>query len=171
MNHSFCCICPLTQSFRASSYDKYVIHRAPKVNLALVLDGSTSILSAEWPQEKDFAKDAVVAFADRNLFDNGGSASYVQFSSVVQSYGTFTSLEDYEDFVDEDFQVVGGTNIAAGIQTGQELLIASPSTASFMIVITDGEYNYGGDPTAYAEAARAEGTTIFAVGVGELRGV
>lgn len=44
---------------------------------------------------------------------------------------------------------------------------ADPSSASFMIVITDGEANFGADPAIEAELARQDGTTVFAVGVGE----
>lgn len=44
------------------------------------------------------------------------------------------------------------------------MLNASSSSVAFMIVVTDGN---GGNPLAEADAARAEGTAVFAVGVGE----
>lgn len=138
-----------------------------QINLAVVLDASGSISSTEWELEKNFAKDVISEFESKNLFANGGSASYVQFSSGVSSFGTFDSSAAYEDYVDADSKILGGTNIEAGIMKGRELLNASPSTAAIMIVITDGEWTNGNDPSTEADAARADGTTIFAVGVGE----
>lgn len=50
-----------------------------------------------------------------------------------------------------------------GVEEARGLLNAQTGTAAFMIVITDGN---GGDPAAEADAARADGTIVFAVGVG-----
>lgn len=132
-----------------------------------MLDGSGSIYSTDWELEKDFAKDVIASFESKNLFSNGGAAAYVQFSYGVASSGTFASSADYNTFVDADVQYGGGTDITAGISEGRDLLNASPSSAAIMIVITDGNAY---DPSVEADAARAEGTTVFAVGVGEMRG-
>lgn len=138
-----------------------------QVNLALVLDGSGSIYSDDWELEKDFAKDVVAAFSGKNLFLNGGTASYVQFDSSIVSSGTFSSLADFNAFVDADLQSQGSTDIAEGIFEGQRLLTLSNNGASgaVMIVITDGN-SYITEAEFEADAARAEGTVIFAVGVG-----
>lgn len=136
-----------------------------QVNIALILDGSGSIDTNEWALETDFAEDVVAAFADRNLFENGGTATYVQFASAVGPSGTFNSTEAFNDFIDAAGKLGGGTNIESGIARGRELLSDAPaSSLSFMIVITDGN---GGRPEDEADAARAEGTRVFAVGVGE----
>ncbi|CAM9524910.1 unnamed protein product [Pylaiella littoralis] len=138
------------------------------VNLALVVDGSGSISPDDWELEKVFAKDVVAAFTERNLFENGGKASYVQFSSYVYSSGSFTSQEDFDEFVDADFQSSGGTDISEGVAEGQRLLSLNNTVASgaIMIVITDGA-SYIITAELEADAARAAGTNIFAVGVGE----
>ncbi|CAM9382994.1 unnamed protein product, partial [Hapterophycus canaliculatus] len=133
-----------------------------KVNLAIIIDGSSSVNAAGFALSKEFAKDAVDAFADENLFVNGGTASFAQFSSSATAGGTFDSQATFDTFVDAKTQIFGSTNIANGVARGRELLAAAPpSTSDFMIVITDGN---GGDPSA--DAARAEGTTVIAVGVG-----
>lgn len=139
------------------------------MNLALVLDGSGSIYSGDWELEKEFAKDAVAAFNKRNLFQNGGTASYVQFSSSVVSSGTFYSVQDFNDFVDADLQYGWGTSIDAGIAEGRLLLNLNESLAAgaVMIVITDGNSDLT-SAEIQADAARDEGTVIFAVGVGTL---
>ena len=137
------------------------------MNLALVLDGSGSINADDFLLEQAFAIDAVNAFADRNLFDNGGTASYVQYAAVLVSSDTFDSAQSFNDFVNADNQMGGGTNTFVGINEGTRLLGLNPATASFIIVITDGQSSSTANTIAAADAARAEGIIVFAVGVGE----
>ena len=136
------------------------------MNLAVVLDGSGSVKSDEFALEQGFAMDAVAAFADRNLFDNGGMASYVQYAMVLASSATFDSAQDFNDFVGADKQVKGGTTTSIGIAEGTRLLGANPASASFMIVTTDGKSSSTSATKKAADAARAEGIIVFAVGVG-----
>ncbi|CAN0246410.1 unnamed protein product, partial [Pylaiella littoralis] len=133
------------------------------VNVAVIIDGSSSVSGDDFVLEQEFAKNAVASFASRNLFDNGGKASYAQFSSSASEGGTFDNIADFNTFVDDDGQMGGGTDIIDGLAKGRELLNANPATASFLILITDGE---APDPTAEADAARAEGIVVIAVGVG-----
>lgn len=140
-----------------------------QVNLALVLDGSSGIDDEEFALEQDFAEDTVTAFAARNLFANGGTASYVQFSDMLVSSGTFDSAEAFIEFSDNDYQDAGGGRIASiGITEGTVRLLATEAAAWFMIVITDGISSNVAETTVAADAARAEGITVFAVGVGEI---
>ena len=125
------------------------------MNLALVLDGSGSINADDFLLEQAFAIDAVNAFADRNLFDNGGTASYVQYAAVLVSSDTFDSAQSFNDFVNADNQMGGGTNTFVGINEGTRLLGLNPATASFMIVITDGQSSSTANTIAAADAARA----------------
>ena len=138
-----------------------------QVNLALVLDGSGSIDPADFELEQQFAVDTVAAFAARNLFDNGGMASYVQYSSTLISSGTFDSAQDFNDFADADVQSRQNTFTNLGIDEGTALLGANDATASFMIVITDGVSNSASATATAADNARAAGIIVFAVGVGE----
>ncbi|CAB1100563.1 unnamed protein product [Ectocarpus sp. CCAP 1310/34] len=136
---------------------------ANTVNVAVIIDASGSVSTADWELSKEFAKNTVASFAEQNLFTNGGSASFAQFSSSASEGGTFYSLEDFNAFVDADAKYSGGTDIIDGIAKGRELLSASPAATSFMIVTTDGA---APDPQDEADAARAEGTILYAVGVG-----
>lgn len=79
-----------------------------------MVDGSGSIEPDDWEKEQTFAKDAVAAFARRNVFENGGSASYVQFSSFPLDMGTFYSEEMFDAHVDSLNQYGGGTDIVNG---------------------------------------------------------
>ena len=91
----------------------------------------------------------------------------MQFASRLVSFGTFSSQEAFDEFVENDAQARGGTNSASGIDQGTVLLGVSDPTAAFMIVITDGGSNAGDDPVTSADVARAQGITVLAVGVGE----
>ena len=118
-----------------------------KVNVAVIIDASGSVSGANFLLEKEFAKDAVASFASRNLFDNGGTASFAQFSTSATEGGTFASSEEYDAFVDADPRNSGGTVISTGLAKGRELLGANPATASFLILITDGNSAFSDDPS------------------------
>ena len=92
-----------------------------------MVDGSGSIEDQDWIEEQKFAKDAVAAFARRNIFDNGGSASYVQFSSFPLDMGTFYSEEDFDAHVDSLDQYKGGTDIVNGKRPNASAKPFSPS--------------------------------------------
>ena len=129
-----------------------------KLNIALVLDGSGSVGNTDFLTEKEFAKNVTTSFAERSLFANGGSASYVQFSDLVSSSdtGTFASLDEFNDFVDDNPRVNGGTDIDAGIIAARQLLNAAPAaSAAFMFVTTDGISSIG----SAANDSRADGIT------------
>eukprot|EP00903_Cladosiphon_okamuranus_P005863 g5800.t1 len=142
---------------------------ANTVNVAVVIDSSSSVNSDEHFLEKEFAKNAVASFSSRNLFDNGGMASFAQFGDAATNGGTFDNIADFDDHVDNVPRTVGGradANIARGLAKGRELLHAYRSTASFLILVTDGIA--GRNPKAAADAARAEGITVYVVGVGDV---
>lgn len=138
----------------------------------MVIDGSASINSTDFLEAKEFAKNITAAFADRNLFINGSTASYVQFSSIVYptDTGTFFSLDNFNAFIDGNIQRRGRTNIDAGIIAAHNLLnVAPPASTAFMIVLTEGDDNNGGNNVLLtSNNARADGITLFAVGVGEI---
>eukprot|EP00903_Cladosiphon_okamuranus_P021746 g19994.t2 len=142
---------------------------ANTVNVAVIIDSSASVDSDEHFLEKEFAKDAVASFSSRNLFDNGGTASFAQFAETATNGGTFDNIADFDDHVDNVSRTAGGrteANVSVGLAKGRALLNAFSSTASFLILVTDG--NAGGDPKVEADAARAEGITVYAVGVGDV---
>lgn len=112
---------------------------ARQVNLAIVVDGSYSISPNDWEKVKELATNTTAAFASRNLFENGGTASYIQFNHGIVSNGTFTDLQSFNVFVDTDVLPGGFTDIEIGILEGMRLLRAAPpSSAAYMIVMTDG---------------------------------
>ncbi|CAN0192595.1 unnamed protein product [Ectocarpus sp. 6 AP-2014] len=142
---------------------------ANKVNVAVIIDTSGSIFDIDgaFLLEKEFAKNVAASFAAKNLFTNGGTASYASFSDAASDGGTFGSEAEFNEFVDNAPWEKGYTNIEAGLSKGRELLANGTSTqTSFLVLITDGDWTRGGDPQIEADAARDEGTIVYAVGVG-----
>ncbi|CAM9329857.1 unnamed protein product [Ectocarpus sp. 8 AP-2014] len=139
------------------------------VNVVVVVDASLSIDEDEWELELKFAIDTVEAFAKRGIFENGGTASYVQFARSATNEGTFNSTESFNAHVPTDYQGSYGTDIVDGIVAGTALLRSTPASFGFMVLITDGEdiYSTPEEVAQAAEQTRADDTIIiFAVGVG-----
>lgn len=64
----------------------------------------------------------------------------------------------------------GGTAIGSAIYTAQDELTSyrhRPSSLPVMVLMSDGESNRGPDPIPAAEQAKAAGTAIYAIGLGE----
>lgn len=70
--------------------------------------------------------------------------------------------------IDRMRQFYGGTDIQEGLQLAQVELAANGRAGAqpLIILMTDGGHNQPGDPVAEANAAKAAGTRIFAMGVG-----
>lgn len=96
----------------------HVTFFCPEVNVVVVVDGSGSIPPDDWILQQQFAKDTVEAFARQDIFDNGGTASYVQFGDTTYDEGTFDSAETFNahvDAVNQSYYRSGiGTLIGAG---------------------------------------------------------
>lgn len=111
-----------------------------QVNMAIILDSSSSISGVERNQSIAFAKETVATYADLHLFEDGGTVSFAQFARYASDGGTFTSQEEFDAFVDATSTPPGGSRTGRGITRGRELLAASSSDAmSVMVVITDGQ--------------------------------
>lgn len=79
-----------------------------------MVDGSGSIEADDFILENQFAKNTVEAFERRAIFDNGGTASYVQFGSSTSDEGTFDSPESFNAHVDTVIQTGSDTDIVEG---------------------------------------------------------
>jgi len=65
-----------------------------------------------------------------------------------------------------DSEIIGGTNISAGMDLAVEILEASPNREyayQIMIVLTDGQWNAGRSPVLAAEDAAEKGIKIYSV--------
>lgn len=137
------------------------------------MDGSrkTDASNSTWELEKDFAKSTVAAFEDKNLFVNGGSASYVQSSlnALDTNSGTFHSLEEFESHADAVDFVRERSSIHVGIEQARSLLSAAPpASAAFLIIIVNAANSLPlfTQSKEQANAARGEGVDVFVVAIG-----
>lgn len=72
--------------------------------------------------------------------------------------------------VDSDWLPTPGTNLTAAIEVAMKAFVTEEQAFKNIVLITDGE-SHEGDPVAAAQAAAAQGVTIYAVGIGQPDGV
>jgi uncharacterized protein YegL len=146
-----------------------------EIDLMLVLDRSLSIDATELAT----LKTAAHAFVDALAPNGGPHIGQVSFAPTASLDLHLTGVKaDIDAAIDALSTALGfATNLEAGILTASGELADGdpherPAVPDFMVIITDGAPNTssGVDPFADAEAAadaaKAAGTTIFAVGVG-----
>ena len=130
------------------------------LDLALVLDSSGSMA---WNDPTGLRRTAAKNFVDALLPQDRAAVVDFDFDATVQQGLTSDkpAVKAAIDRVDDS----GGTNIAAGVSAGNQVLLANgdPSRARMMILLTDGEGYY--DPYLTAQAAQA-GITIYTIGLG-----
>ncbi|MBN1931291.1 MAG: VWA domain-containing protein [Desulfobacterales bacterium] len=142
------------------------------IDIILALDCSKSMLAEDMqPTRLDRAK--------REVFDllnmlQGDRVGLVAFAGTAFLQCPLTI--DYETFhlflntLTPDFLPVGGTDIAAAIQTALSGFNEKDNSEKAVILITDGE-NTGGDAVKAAETASKAGVKLFCIGVGSAEGV
>lgn len=134
-------------------------------DLMLVLDGSGSISRPDFELARTFARNLV----NSCLFVSGSRIGVVQFASTAQLEHPLSSDRAAVDGALVAMrQLIGSTATDRAIDLAQAQLTANrrPGVRNFIIVFTDGLSN---DPAATgraADAARAAGTELFAVGIG-----
>lgn len=105
-------------------------------------------------------------------------AGYLQYDNDVETQTDLSAA--FNGTLTTDFDQVNATlqenrddpaDLTAGIQRGADVLTgpdAKPTSEPIMVLFSDGTHNYGGTtPVEAAEAASAEGVTIYTVGLGD----
>ena len=139
------------------------------LDLMLVIDGSGSIFASDFNRIKDFSNGLADSFV---ISDAAARIGVVQFSGEGQGLleiGLSGSSAAVHGAIDGMVQIEGYTDIQEGLALGQGEIAANgrPGVPHVIILLTDGQQEGApGDPVAEAGAARAAGTTIYAVGVG-----
>jgi len=143
--------------------------RRSPVNLALVIDRSSSMSGYKLKQAKQAARHLVEQLGPDDRL------ALVHYGSDVQHLQSLAATPDnrermlhYIDGIWDD----GGTNIGAGLQTGRMLVAGarSPGSVNRLILLSDGQPTEGvveaEDLTQVVKGIRAEGITVSAIGVG-----
>lgn len=91
-------------------------------------------------------------YSEEVTLEQGFSTDYDQLRQSIEAIG--------------GSEIIGGTNISAGMDLAVEILEASPNREyayQIMIVLTDGQWNAGRSPVLAAEDAAAKGIKIYSV--------
>ncbi|OGZ45278.1 MAG: hypothetical protein A3C84_03035 [Candidatus Ryanbacteria bacterium RIFCSPHIGHO2_02_FULL_48_12] len=139
---------------------------AGKLDIVLVMDNSGSIDSTEYTAMKNAAK----AFVDALLLSlNGPHGAKVSFASSATLDQMLTDDPTVLKTAIDLAQTGGSTNLSAGIDVAQAELVSPRDRAdapNLMIILTDGAPNSQADAITSANAAKAAGSQIYAVGIG-----
>jgi len=137
-------------------------------DVMLVIDRSGSMSGAPLQDAKDAAK----AFVDRLDLSPGadqvGLVSYA--SSALLNHQLGRTAGTVRMAIDA-LSAGGNTNITDGINKAQAELESArhvPDNRPVIILMTDGRHNVGPGPGPAADAAKAKGTRIFTIGLGDV---
>lgn len=139
-------------------------------DIVLVLDRSGSMAGSALANLKNGAKAFIDIIAQSTQGQPGqiGSGSRI---GVVSFSGTATqdtqlipSVSDLKSAVD-GLNAGGETNHADAFAKAQALFQPASNNARVMVMFTDGFTTAGPDPTPVAAAAKAQGTTIYVIGL------
>jgi len=142
-------------------------------DVMLTIDTSGSIGS-----DGGTVQTAAKAFVTALLASDNGEVGIVNFDDGAWLLSTFDDdIPTLHGIIDGLSFTGPATNLAAGISLSQTELAtmdrtpdahADPTQAfpDYMVIITDGEPNTGGDGTTEATAAKNAGTRIFVLGIG-----
>jgi Ca-activated chloride channel family protein len=143
------------------------------VDIIIALDCSRSMLAGDiQPTRLDRAK--------REIFDLLGMLQGDRIGLVAFSGTAFLQCPltlDYQafnlflDVLTPDYLPVGGTDLAAAVETAAAGFDAAGRAEKAIILITDGEQTGSGDALAAAEASGKAGIKLFCIGVGSEQGV
>jgi Ca-activated chloride channel family protein len=153
---------------RPQRRDASVSRSAEGIDIVLALDASTSMQADDFPPNRFEAAKAVAAeFVRGRTSDRVGlvvfaAQAYTQAPLTLDYPFLLAMLREVQMGTIED-----GTAIGTAIATGSARLRDSEAASKVLILLTDGQSNRGQvDPETAAEAARALGVRIYAIGVG-----
>lgn len=150
--------------------------QATSIELALLLDGSGSIIASDWTLQTSAYKN-IFANNFYTKYLNPGDTLYVgayQFSTNVAAIGSWATINSdadalaYSNTFSSVTQMKQNTAIGDAINTAKTAIVTNAYTGDRKVidVSTDGYSNTGAAPTTAAQAAYAAGITVNAIGVG-----
>lgn len=137
------------------------------LDLMLVLDGSGSISEPDFEVMREFVRNMVASFT---IGPRDANVGIIQFSTTAELY---IELSDdaaaINAAVDNMTKFGESTNIAAAIDLAQaQFVTRRAGIPRVIIVLTDGRHNQSGNPIVSADRARAQGTAVFGIAVGDV---
>lgn len=138
------------------------------IDIVLALDISASMLAQDFkPDRARAAKEVAKEFIQARPNDRIGVVLFAK-----QAFAQCPLTVDHDILLELVDQVEVGladadnTAIGAALAASVNRLKSSSSPSRVVILMTDGENNYGVPPTTAAEAAQALGVRVYTIGVG-----
>lgn len=139
-----------------------------KVDIMLVMDSSSSIITPNFNKMKSFLVTYVSRFTVGKDAAWFGAVRFGDGADVVIGLGDDMDVESLQQSIDQIVHLQENTNTAAGIRSAtQELnLNGRLNVPQVMLVLTDGRSNNAIDTATAADEARADGIELFSIGIG-----
>jgi ribosomal protein L7/L12/uncharacterized protein YegL len=140
---------------------------ATTVSICLLFDCSSSMMGKKFRAAVETAKMIVDILHERHTISLIAfqSDSHIVFQNAVPSEGEKEFIKEQIDTL--ELHLGGGTNMAAGIESGMEVLSEGTADAEILVMLSDGEPIFIERAQLAAEVASQKGIQIFAVGIGE----
>ncbi|MGN0245806.1 MAG: VWA domain-containing protein [Lachnospiraceae bacterium] len=140
-------------------------------DIVLILDRSRSMAGSPLANLKNGAKKFIDIIDESTDGEKEGQIGFgsrigiVSFAdTATQDTQLITSVEDLKDAVDS-LNANGFTNHADAFTKALQLFDPSSSNAKVMVMFTDGRTTVGGDAAPIAATAKAQGVTIYCIGL------
>lgn len=140
-------------------------------DIVLILDRSGSMAGSPLANLKSGARrfieiiDEATDGTQDGQIGSGSRIGIVSFAdTAVQDTQLITSVADLNAAVNA-LSADGSTNHADAFEKALQLFSPTSANAKVMVMFTDGVTTAGGDPAAVAAAAKAQGVTIYAIGL------
>ena len=163
------CIC-LTIKDKINDYENEVLSDCGgRMDLAIVMDSSSSIGSVNYEKAKEFVSDLVSRF--RLSSSNIGFVIFSDESEIIFPLNSGLDLGQMQDKIEKSPYFDCGTSAEFGIEDATKILFnvtKREGVPKIMAIFTDGEPN--GDLERELRAfrdARGKNVTIFAIGIGD----
>lgn len=153
---------------RPQSVSKGQDVHAEGIDLVLILDISASMLAQDFkPDRVGAAKEVAAEFIKGRSYDRIGLVLFAK-QAFTQCPLTIDHdiLLELIDGVEIGLADPDNTAIGHALASALNRLKSSESKSKVIILLTDGENNFGLPPTTAAEAAQALGVKVYTIGVG-----
>ncbi|XP_067667602.1 uncharacterized protein [Haliotis asinina] len=163
----------LPYSYMDKVHDMPNVCSSTQLDVAFVLDSSSSVDRVDFYRTLDFVKDAVATLFKSNPGTRVAMVKYSSFAIVEFHLDRYHTAEQVNSYLDNMVYIPGGSNTAEAINvTIHDVFSAAHGArreaSKIAILITDGRSKSSNATIDVGQDAHRAGITVFTVGVGEV---